>query len=190
MQTVTAGSLGMFCYSWSGLRQRVHCSTQSSGQFRLEDLSSIWRQWLSMVAEILLAYFGPGQHLVVEKSFTAKAGRQVESTAKGSTVSLVVWGILHYVVDKDSNNSFQTNLIKPLAACSYCTSPNAHTDKFFQHSKQHLRQRLQATSFPILCHAHDGVFSPSHFQVCSLYCQRYKGRKINSGSGWFMYLVF
>lgn len=132
-----------------------------------------------MVTEILLAYFCQSQHPVVEKSFTAKAGGQVESTAKGSTVSLVVWGILHCVVDKDLNNSFQTNLIKPLTACSYCTSPNAHTDKFFQHWKQHLGQRLQATSFPIFCHAHDGVFSPSHFYVCSLYCQMYKGTKIN-----------
>lgn len=143
-----------------------------------------------MVAEILLAYFCPSQHLVVEKSFTARAGRQAESTAKGSTVSMVVWGILHYAVDTDLNNSFQTNLIKLLAACSYCTSPNAHTDKFFQHSKQHLGQRLQTASFPILCHAHDGVFSRSHFHICSSYCQMYKERKINSASGWFMYFVF
>lgn len=193
MQTVTAGSLGMFFlqleWTWA---KGDHCSssTQSSGQFRMEDLSSNKRQELYTVAEILLAYFCPSQHLVVEKSFTAKAGSQVESTAKGSTVSLVVWGILHYVVDKDLNNSFQTNLIKPLAACSYCASPNAHTDKFFQHSKQHLGQRLQATSFPIPCHARDGVLPPSHFHICSLYCQMYKGRNISSGSGWFMYLVF
>lgn len=193
MQTVTAGSLGMFFLQleWTWAKgDHCSCSTQSSGQFRMEDLSSNKRRGLSMVAEILLVYFCPSQHLVVEKSFTAKAGRQVESTAKGSTVSLVVWGILHYVVDKDLNNSFQTNLIKPLAACSCCTSPNAHTDKFFQHSKQHLGQRLQATSFLIPCRARDGILPPSHFYICSLYYQMYKGRNVSSGSGWFMYLVF
>lgn len=193
MQTVTAGSLGMFFLQleWTWAKgDHCSCSTQSSGQFRMEDLSSNKRRGLSMVAEILLVYFCPSQHLVVEKSFTAKAGRQVESTAKGSTVSLVVWGILHYVVDKDLNNSFQTNLIKPLAACSCCTSLNAHTDKFFQHSKQHLGQRLQATSFLIPCRARDGVLPPSHFYICSLYYQMYKGRNVSSGSGWFMYLVF
>lgn len=43
-----------------------------------------------MIAEIFLEYFCPSQHLVVEKSFTAKGGRQAESNAKGNSVSLVV----------------------------------------------------------------------------------------------------
>lgn len=67
------------------------------------------------------------------KPLTAQAERQLENTAKGSTelggMRLSCRQRLKWYIP---DNPYQAS---PLATCSYCTSPNTHTDKFFQHSK-------------------------------------------------------